>query len=187
MGVNQMRADARASIQRILEAARRVFASGDGTGTLNNIAKESGVGIATLYRHFANRRTLARAVYERIFNTEIEPLLTQLEQSDLAREALLEMAERLAEIARRERGLILSLGSLGQVTVDLLAPHQPAFEDLIARGKAAGTLREDLTGTDVPHLIVMFTSCAAALEVDSEARRRYLGMLLDGLAVGPTA
>nr|WP_229713141.1 TetR/AcrR family transcriptional regulator [Streptomyces fuscichromogenes] len=46
------------------------------------MAQEAGVGIATLYRHFPNRQSLAEAVYERIFSTEIEPLLVRLTSTD---------------------------------------------------------------------------------------------------------
>jgi AcrR family transcriptional regulator len=176
-----MRTDAISSVTRILDAARSVFATGDGTGTLNKIAQEAGVGIATLYRHFPNRQTLARAVYERLFTSEIEPLLTQLESGDAPREELLEVAERIADVARRERGLVASLGGLGAATADLLAPHAEAFDALVARGQAAGNLRTGLAGADVPHLLAMFASAAAALEVDADARRRYLDLFLDAL------
>ncbi len=181
MDLRSMRADAASSVSRILDAARQVFATSDGASTLDKIARKAGVGIATLYRHFPNRQTLARAVYERVFVTEIEPLLAQVEDSDAPREILLEVAERIAEVARRERGLVASLGSLSETTADLLARHSPAFDDLVARGQAAGNLRDDIDGADVPQLLAMFASGAAVLDVDTDTRRRYLGMLLDAL------
>lgn len=184
MSVRSMRADAVTSISRILEAARGVFASGD--ATLERVAREAGVGIATLYRHFPNRQSLARAVYERVFAAEVEPLLGRLEGTDAAHPALLEVAERLADIARRERGLVVSLGALGDATVELLARHAAAFDALVVRGQAAGNLRADLVGTDVPHLVAMFAAGTAGLDVDPGTRRRYLGWLLDGLGPRPT-
>jgi AcrR family transcriptional regulator len=176
-----MRADAVASITRILDAARHVFASGDGTGTLDRIAGEAGVGIATLYRHFPNRQSLARAVYEHVFSSEIEPLLERLEGGAAPHDALLDVAEGVVEVARRERGLVAALGSLGAATQELLAGHRAQFDDLVARGQAAGNLRDDLTGADVPHLLALFASGGAVLEIDATARRRYLGFMLDGL------
>lgn len=186
MDIGTMRADAVASITRILDAARTVFTTGDGTGTLDRIAREAGVGIATLYRHFPNRRSLARAVYERAFSAEIEPLLSGVEGGDAPHAALLDVAERVAEVARRERGVVASLGGdLGAVTTLLLAAHHEAFDELVACGQAAGNLRTDLTGADVPHLLAIFASGGAALDIDPAARRRYLGMLLDGLRPAP--
>ncbi len=181
MDVRAMRADAVLSVGRILDAARRVFATGEGTATLDKIAREAGVGIATLYRHFPNRQSLARAVYERVFTTEIEPLLIRLEDGDAPHDTLLEVAERVVEVARRERGLVATLGSLGAVTNELLAGHREEFETLVARGKATGHLRQDLTGMDVPQLLAMFASGGSALDVDRATRRRYLSMMLDGL------
>ncbi|MBC7273028.1 TetR/AcrR family transcriptional regulator [Streptomyces albogriseolus] len=176
-----MRADAVTSVGRILEAARRVFATGAGAGPLTRIAQEAGVGIATLYRHFPNRQSLARAVYERIFSTEIEPVLTRLTSTSAPSDILLEVAQRIATVARRERGLVTSLDSLGETTADLLGRHGPSFDEFVERGQAAGNLRADISGADVPNLLAMFASSTAVLNVDAEARRRYLGFMLDAL------
>ncbi|MBU4215490.1 MAG: TetR/AcrR family transcriptional regulator [Actinobacteria bacterium] len=181
MDVRTMRADAVASVTRILDAARRVFQSGDGNRTLDRIAQEAGVGIATLYRHFPNRQSLAEGVYQRLFAQEIEPLLLQVEAADGSHRSLLALAERIVEITRRERGLVASLGDLGETTVDLLRPHRERFEELVARGHAAGNLRPELAGSDLPRLVAMLASAGLVLDVDEAERRRYLHLLLDGL------
>lgn len=82
MNASTMRVDAAASVSRIIEAAKRVFAAGDGSGTLNRIAKEAGVGIATLYRHFPNRETLAMAVYQQVFIRDIQPIFEEFERTN---------------------------------------------------------------------------------------------------------
>jgi hypothetical protein len=51
----------------------------------------------------------------------------------------------------------------------------------VARGQAAGNLRPGLTAEDIPHLFAMFASAGLVLDVDAAGRRRYLGLLLDGL------
>ena len=58
-----MRADARRNYQRILEAARKVFADQGGGASLEAIAKQAGVGVGTLYRHFPKRIDVVEAVY----------------------------------------------------------------------------------------------------------------------------
>src|SRR5262245_50419778 len=98
MAERVVRADAFASMSRIVEAARQVFATGDGMGSLNRIADEAGVGIATLYRHFPTRAELAKAVYDRIFADEIEPFFAELERSDAPRGVLLDLAESLLRV-----------------------------------------------------------------------------------------
>jgi len=176
-----MRADAVTSVGRILEAARRVFATGAEAGPLSRVAQEAGVGIATLYRHFPNRQSLANAVYEHIFTTEIEPMLDRVTSTDASPDVLLEFAQQIAAVARRERGLVASMDSLGETTAQLLAQHASSFDELVERGQSAGNLRKDISGADVPHMLAMFASSTAVLNVDDETRRRYLGFMLDAL------
>ncbi len=181
MSPRSMRTDAFSSVSRILEAARGVFAAEGSTGTLEKIAHEAGVGIATLYRHFPNRQTLARAVYERVFAAEVEPLLTRLDGTSAPREILLDVTERIADILHRERGLVASIGNLAEVTAHLLARHAESFTQLVARAQKAGNLRSDVAADDVPDLVAMFAAGTAVLDADAGTRRRYLGVLLDGL------
>ena len=58
-----LRADATRNRNQLLEAATRVFVSGDPEPSMRAIAREAGVGIATLYRHFPTRESLVDAVY----------------------------------------------------------------------------------------------------------------------------
>src|SRR5215471_18489755 len=61
-GSRPMRADARRNRDRLLEVALRAFSSGEEV-TLEAIARQAGVGIGTLYRHFPTRESLVEAVY----------------------------------------------------------------------------------------------------------------------------
>jgi AcrR family transcriptional regulator len=58
-----VRADAQRNRQRLIEVARRQFAAGEGKVSLEAVAREAGVGIGTLYRHFPTREALVAAVY----------------------------------------------------------------------------------------------------------------------------
>jgi AcrR family transcriptional regulator len=175
-----LRSDAFSSVARILEAARRVFASGDGPGTLDRIAREAGVGIATLYRHFPNRQRLADAVYERIFSEEIEPLLTQLRDSgDAPRPVLLEVAERLAGVVHRERGLVASMGDVTEATSRLLLRSMEILEPALRRAQEAGAIRPDIEPADIPNILAMVVAALGVLDADHPTRRRYLNILLD--------
>ena len=57
------RVDAERNRLRLLDAARAAFASGREPVTLEQIARDSGVGIGTLYRHFTTREALVEALY----------------------------------------------------------------------------------------------------------------------------
>ncbi|MGV9664347.1 TetR/AcrR family transcriptional regulator [Nocardia niigatensis] len=181
MATKPLRTDAFTSISRIIDAARRLFATEGGSTTLAHIAREAGVGVATLYRHFPNREALARAVYERILTTEIQPVLAEFDAEGRPREALLDVAEHVADIMHRERGLVTSVGNLTEVTAEFLAQSGEIFGAAVARAQAAGNLRPDIEPQDVPYLVSMIITALGAVELEKPARRRYLSLLLDAL------
>ncbi|MGW4124661.1 TetR/AcrR family transcriptional regulator [Nocardia sp. NPDC004711] len=181
MATKPLRTDAFASISRIIDAARRLFATEGGSATLAHIAREAGVGVATLYRHFPNREALARAVYERILTTEVLPMLAELDKGGLPRSVLLDVAERVADIIQSERALATSVGNLTEVTADFLAQSDEIFGPAVERAQAAGNLRPDLEPRDVPYVFAMVITALGAVELEKAARRRYLSFLLDAL------
>jgi AcrR family transcriptional regulator len=173
------RSDAFANISQIIDAAKRVFAAGDGADPLSRIAKEAGVGVATLYRHFPNRQALARSVYEQIFVEEVEPLLAQLGEEEAPRSVLLDVAERVADIVQRERGLVSSIGNLAAATSDLLERRADQLDALLRRAQAAGAIRTDIEVSDIPRILAMVIAALAVLETDAQTRRRSLDLMLD--------
>ncbi|MEV6349075.1 TetR/AcrR family transcriptional regulator [Actinoplanes sp. NPDC051851] len=176
-----MRSDAFANVSRILDAARRVFATGDGGDSLNHIAKVAGVGVATLYRHFPNRQALARAVYDDIFAAEVEPLIAEFGRTGAPRDALLNVSEKVADIIIREKGLVASLGNVTEETTALLERYAEMLTPLLHKAQEAGNIRPDIVAADLPHLIAMITAGLSVPTMDSSVRRRYLGLLLDAL------
>jgi AcrR family transcriptional regulator len=58
-----IRAHARRNREKLIAVARAAFAAADDTVPLEAIAREAGVGIGTLYRHFPTREALVEAVY----------------------------------------------------------------------------------------------------------------------------
>src|SRR5437870_10790435 len=64
------RSDAQLNRERILEVAKEAFTRSGANASLDDIAKEAGVGPGTLYRHFPTRGALLEAVYR----TEVERL-----------------------------------------------------------------------------------------------------------------
>src|ERR1700712_2449012 len=70
------RADGVRNRERVLEAAKVVFSAGGSDASLEAVAKQAGVGIGTLYRHFPTRESLFEAVYRR----EVEHLAELAEQ-----------------------------------------------------------------------------------------------------------
>ena len=64
------RADAQRNRARILEVANQEFTRSGANTSLEEIAKQAGVGPGTLYRHFPTREELLQAVYQ----SEVEKL-----------------------------------------------------------------------------------------------------------------
>lgn len=175
------RADAFANVNRIVAAAREVFSIHGDSATLTDVAAAAGVGNATLYRHFANRQALAAAVYEDIFVTEVEPVITQLVESEAPRESFLDVIERLTEVMCQQRPLLSSLDHLAELTVALLNRNSELVAAIVATGQAKGELRLDLTADDVATFVAMVTTASVALDQPPELRRRYLSLMLDAL------
>ena len=65
-----LRADARRNRERVLDVAKRVFTRDGEAASLDEIARQAGVGPGTLYRHFPTRDALIEAVYR----SEVEKL-----------------------------------------------------------------------------------------------------------------
>lgn len=180
MEQGRQRADAFASVNRIVVAARAVLAEG-ASATLAQVARRAGVGSATLYRHFPNRQALAAVVYEDVFSSEIEPLFAQFHHGDAPRAELLEVTERIADVVQQHRELISSLDNLTEITAALLSRNDAAFVAMIRRAQEAGNLRRDISADDIPNVLAMVASALTAVNLDKVTRRRYLSLLLDGL------
>jgi len=178
-----LRADARRNRDRLLDAAGRAFAREGEQVTLEAVAKDAGVGIGTLYRHFPSRESLVEATYRH----ELDRLC------DAADELL---AERPADVATRAwmdrfvdymtakrgmsdtlRAIIASGGNPYAHSRDRLIT---AITTLLEASAAAGTLRADVRPEDVLTGIGG-VSLVASDPGQREQAARLLDLLMDGL------
>ena len=177
------RADAARNRKQLLEVATRVFAAAATEPSLREIAREAGVGIATLYRHFPTREALVAAVYAdqvaRLTEGASE-LLTALPPA----EALRRWMDLFGDWIATKDGMLSTL--LAMIDSDRIA-HARTHTDLIAAidamlraGRATGDLRTDVTAEDIAaHLIGIFT---VAPRPEHAARAdRLLDVLMHGL------
>lgn len=179
-----LRSDARRNRQRILDAARVLFAEHGLDVSMEEIAGRAGVGVGTAYRRFANRDALIDALFED----------RMLELVDAAERALAEpdpwtglesFLHRSAELQAADRGLkevlICDLGSMDRVR-RIRERILPLAEQIAERAIAAGRVRDDLAPLDMPMLSLMLGQVVDfSRDVDPELWRRYLALLLDGL------
>jgi AcrR family transcriptional regulator len=182
-----MRADARRNRERLLEVAVRAFSQGGPDVTLDAIAKEAGVGIGTLYRHFPTREALIEAAYRselaRLCDA-VPGLLAAMPPDQAARTWMDRYIGYMATkrgMADALRAVIASGGTPYAQSRDRLIG---AITALLEAGAAAGTLRADVQPVDV------FASLAGiALMAGEPAQReqagRMLDLLMDGLRYRP--
>ncbi len=183
-----LRRDAERNRRRILDAARELFAERGLGVTLNDIAHHAGVGVATVYRRFPDKDELVEGLFEQRF-ADLEALAeTALADPD-PWHGLIGFLEGSSEFQSADRGLAelffgpqLSLRRISRIRERLA----PMGEELVRRAQQAGSLRPDISTSDIPIVQLMMGSLIdASRDVDPELWRRYLGIMLRGLSARP--
>jgi AcrR family transcriptional regulator len=180
-----LRADAERNRRRLIDAAAELFArKGLGVG-LDEIARHAGVGVGTAYRRFADKEELIEALFEDRLE-QIPELAERSARDPDAFAGLVAFIEGAVELQSNDQGLKeLFFGSehAAERVAEARDRILPALLDMIARAQAAGRLRTDVGETDVALIQFMLTALAdITARADREVWRRYLRIVLDGLA-----
>ncbi|MET9265727.1 TetR/AcrR family transcriptional regulator [Amycolatopsis sp. NPDC004079] len=144
MPVSPRRADTRRNHERILAVAAETV-SRAGEVSFNAVAKEAGVGVGTVYRHFPTPESLVLAVYEREVNqlVEIVPELLAKHSPDQALRVWI--VDHLAHYMMTKRGLANALrASQSELPTQAYARMLDALDTLRKANAEAGTIRPDL-------------------------------------------
>jgi AcrR family transcriptional regulator len=179
-----LRADARRNHEKIIEGARAVFARDGASAQMEDVARASGVGVGTVYRHFPTKEALMTELVRRTFESFVET----------AREALAndgEPFEVLAATLRRDSDLIAGDAAVQQAMMGAGAEVFAGTEyerrqlgevtqQLVERAQQAGTMRPDARADDIPMLM-----CGVCATMGHTAKmfdwRRHLELAIDGL------
>ncbi|MFD8092238.1 TetR/AcrR family transcriptional regulator [Streptomyces malaysiensis] len=183
----ELRADATRNRNQLLEVATRMFVSADTEPSMRAVAREAGVGIATLYRHFPNRESLVDAVYRdqvARLTAGARELLAQLSPPA----ALRRWMDLFGEWIATKNGMLdtlLAMIESGEIAhartqTELLA----AIDDILDAGRATGELRADVTAEDIAASLIGIFTVAPSLEHEARASR-LLNILMDGLRPTP--
>jgi AcrR family transcriptional regulator len=187
--VKPLRADAQRNRDRLLAVAVRAFSKDGPDVTLESIARDAGVGIGTLYRHFPAREALVEAVYR----NELARLCDAA--ADLLRagppdQATRAWMDRFIDYMITKRGMADALRALIASGGDPFAQSRGrllgAITMLLAAGAAAGTIRGDVEPGDVLASL-SGVSLAAGEPAQRDQARRMLDLLMDGLRYRPPA
>jgi AcrR family transcriptional regulator len=182
-GARALRADAQRNRERLLAVAARAFAEGAAEVTLDSIAKDAGVGIGTLYRHFPTREALVEATYRNELGRLCDAA-DELLASMPADQATRQWMDGFIDYMTTKRGMADALRAVvasgGDPFAESLARLVGAITTLLAAGAAAGTIRADVQPRDVLASL-SGVSLAAGEPGQRDQARRLLDLLMDGL------
>ena len=180
---SRTRADAARNREQLLATASRVFATPGVETSMRAIAREAGVGIATLYRHFPTREALVEAVY-RDQVVRLTGGAAELLAERPPAEALRRWMDLFGDWIATKQGMLDTMLSLiesgdlahARTRNELLA----AITSILDAGRAAGDLCPDVTAEEVAAALIGIF--AVAHQPGNSVRAdRLLDILLDGL------
>ena len=182
-----MRADAKRNRDRIVEVARDIFRAQGYDASLDEIAKQAGVGAGTLYRHFPNRESLVDAVMQSWLDRVDDTVGKALAREGSNRDVLVGwFADYVALITLHRGGAARITGAMGDPESPIRTKCQ-ALVDANARVIAhlvdAGALRTATDTVQVCRLIGGVATVADQAELDPAAVRPMLEVVADGLLV----
>jgi AcrR family transcriptional regulator len=179
-----LRRDAERNRQRILDAARVVFAERGLSASHDNIADEAGVGVGTVYRRFPDKELLIDALFE----ARIEEI------ADVARaaadhpdpwEAFVGFLIRMQEMQSEDRGLkeIVLGGARGAKRAEVARSLiEPLVVRVLQRAKDADVVRSDIELTDFPLIqLAIGTIAESTRDIAPDVWHRMMTVVLDGL------
>ena len=152
-----LRADARRNRHRLLAAAELVVARDGANASLEEIARQAGVGSATLHRHFSSRQ----AMLEELFHKRVDVLCGHAEQLASSADpmaSLLEWLRAVGQYVTSTRGFAESMRppddiSCSSTANSCFARTAAAGSQLLDRAHAAGVVRADVNIAELLTLI----------------------------------
>ena len=179
-----LRRDAERNRQRILGAARVVFAERGLSGSHDDIAREAGVGVGTVYRRFPDKEQLIDALFEERIE-EMAAVARAASEDPDPWEGLVGFLVRAQELQSEDRGLkeIVLGGTRGaERAAAARALIVPLVAQILQRAKDAGVVRQDIELTDFPLIqLAIGTIAETARDVAPDVWRRMMTVVLDGL------
>ncbi len=179
-----LRADARRNHERILDAAREVFADSGLDAQIDDVARRAGVGVGTVYRHFPTKEALLGELVRQKFRIFTANAEEALEQHGEPFEVFADLLRHNAEVCVRDSAIQRVLSGFGNhvamhAGAELEELNRPTSE-LIERAQRAGSMRPDVTVHDIP-MLMCGVSATMAQDGPGFDWRRHLEFVIDML------
>lgn len=156
----RVRADVERNRERLLAAAKDVFGSGGAAASLDAVARQAGLGIGTLYRHFPTRK----ALYEAVYRHEVDELVglgNRLLLNNDPVDGLKQWLHAAIDMVGTKKGMIAALALTADATSDISAQMSgriiAALDELLSNAIASGALRAEVSGEEL--LLAMVGMC----------------------------
>jgi len=176
------RSDAQRNRERILEVAKQAFTRSGANTSLDDVAKEAGVGAGTLYRHFPTRDALLEAVYR----TEVEKLAAAQQKFaetmppvEALRAWMLLFVDYIAAKQIIAPALNTLVGGPSKLYEGSRAHIQGAIEALVKRAIKSGDIRRDLEPFDLLRALIGVSNVSSSPDWQQSARR-LVDILISG-------
>ena len=168
------RADAQRNRDRVLEVAKEAFTRLGADASLDDVAKQAGVGAGTLYRHFPTRDELLKAVYR----SEVEKLASAEQKfaetmppMEALRAWMLLFVDYIATKKIIAPALNNLVGDTSKVFEASYAQIWEAIRALVKRAINSGDIRKDLDPIDLLRALIGVANVASSPDWQQSARR----------------
>lgn len=168
------RSDAQRNRERILEIAKQAFTRFGANASLDDIAKEAGVGAGTLYRHFPNRDALLEAVYR----TEVDKLAAAQKKFtetmpplEALRAWMLLFVDYIAAKHIIAPALNSMCGGAAHLYEGTRTQIHGAIDALVERAVKSGDIRKDLVPFDLLRALIGVSNVASTPDWQQSAKR----------------
>ncbi len=176
------RSDGLRNRERILEVAKEAFTRWGADTSLEDIAKQAGVGVGTLYRHFPAREELLQAVYR----SELEKLAAvgrklaeEMPPIEALRAWLLLFVDAIAAKQLIAPAVNTLVGDPKKVFAASYAQIHEAIRSLVKRAIKNGDIRRDLDPIDLLRALVGVANVATSPDWQQSAKR-LVDILISG-------
>ncbi|MTE12582.1 TetR/AcrR family transcriptional regulator [Nocardia aurantiaca] len=180
----RLRADAARNQQRIIAAARELFADRGLEVTLDDVAEQAGVGVGTVYRRFANKQELISEVFDQMVTELAGAVDAALHHPD-PWDGLVALFEYSCRHIAANRGfgeVLLELHDSMDRFVCMKDQIRPGMQAVIQRAKDAGALQPDIEPADFFAMVNMVDGMAGfARPVNPDVWERYMALILNGV------
>jgi AcrR family transcriptional regulator len=169
----ELRADAQRNRAAILTAARTAFAEHGPRATTEQVAKQAGVAVGTVFRHFPTKDALLVA----IMKESLQGLITMAAES-----ALFGFITAVVDEAARTRTVVDALNGPDLDVGDALRGLTDEVERLLEQAKDSGDVRADVRADEVMALLTAAAQAAQRSGWPDDLRDRTLAIIFRGLA-----